>query len=113
MNEGINRLFQRDNSIPTIKKFEIDLNELKEFLNIYDDSDDVLIKSLVNAGKQYIKDYTGLTEEEMIEKKDSLKIALFLIVSDLYDNRGQQSLQNKQNTMLTSILDMYCKNYLH
>ena len=96
----------------TIEKFEIDLNELKEFLNVYDDSDDILIKSLVNAGKQYIKDYTGLTEEEMIEKKDSLKIALFLIVSEMYENRGQQSLQNKRNTMLTSILDMHCKNYL-
>lgn len=115
MNEGIIRLFQIDNSTPTIEeeKFEIDLDELKEFLNIFDNSDDILIKSLVNAGKQYIKDYTGLTEEEMLEKKESLKIALFLIVSDLYDNRGQESLQNKRNTMLTSILDMYCKNYLH
>ena len=113
MNEGINKLFQRDNSTPTIEKFEVDLNELKEFLNIYDDADYTLLKSLTLAGKQYIKDYTGLTEEEMIEKKESLKIALFLIISDLYDNRGQQSLQNKRNTMLTSILDMYCKNYLH
>ena len=101
-----------DDAKTTIEKFEIDLNELKEFLNVYDDSEDILIKSLINSGKQYIKDYTGLTEEEMIEKKESLKIALFLIVSDLYDNRGQQSLQNKRNTMLTSILDMYCKNYL-
>lgn len=115
MNEGILKLFQMDNSTPTMKKekFEIDLDELKEFLNIFDNSDDILIKSLVNAGKQYIKDYTGLTEEEMLEKKESLKIALFLIVSDLYDNRGQESLQNKRNTMLTSILDMYCKNYLY
>lgn len=112
--EGINKFFRRDNSKPTIEKekFEIDLNELKEFLNVYDDSDDTLIKSLINAGIQYIKDYTGLTEEEMLEKKESLKIALFLIVSEMYDNRGQQSLQNKRNTMLTSILDMHCKNYL-
>ena len=102
-----------NDSKDTIEKFEIDLNELKEFLNIYDNSDDTLLNSLVFAGKQYIKDYTGLTEEEMVEKKESLKIALFLIVSDLYDNRGQQSLQNKRNTMLTSILDMYCKNYHH
>lgn len=92
--------------------FEIDLNELKEFINIYDDSDDILIKSLVNAGKQYIKDYTGLSEEEMVAKKDGLKVALFLIVSDLYDNRGQQNLQYKRNLMLTSILDMYSLNYL-
>lgn len=92
--------------------FEIDLNELKEFLNIYDDSDDILIKSLVNAGKQYIKDYTGLSEKEMVAKKDGLKVALFLIVSDLYDNRGQQNLQYKRNLMLTSILDMYSLNYL-
>ena len=115
MNEGIIRLFQIDNSTPTIEKekFEIDLDELKEFLNVYDNSDDTLIKYLISAGIHYIKDYTGLTEEEMLGKKDSLKIALFLIVSDLYDNRGQQSLQNNRNTMVTSILDMYCKNYLY
>ena len=35
MNEGINKLFQRDNSTPTIEKFEVDLSELKEFLNIF------------------------------------------------------------------------------
>lgn len=115
MNEDIFRFFKMDNSKPTIEKekFEVDLDELKDFLNVYDNSDDTLIKSLIGAGIQYIKDYTGLTEEEMIEKKESLKIALFLIVSETYDNRGQQSLQNKRNTMLTSILDMYCKNYLY
>lgn len=89
-----------------------DIQELKEFLNIFHDDDDKLINSFVNFANNYIKDYTGLTFEQIEEKKESLKVALFLIVSDLYDNRGQQNLQYKRNMMLSSILDMYCINYL-
>lgn len=89
-----------------------DIQELKEFLNIFHDDDDTLLKSFVNFANNYIKDYTGLTSEQIQEKRESFKIALFLIVSDLYDNRGQQNLQYKRNLMLSSILDMYCMNYL-
>ena len=89
-----------------------DIQELKEFLNIFHDDDDKLINLFVNFANNYIKDYTGLTFEQIEEKKESLKVALFLIVSDLYDNRGQQNLQYKRNMMLSSILDMYCINYL-
>jgi len=89
-----------------------DIQELKEFLNIFHDDDDILIKSFVNFANNYIKDYTGLTLEQIQEKRESFKIALFLIVSDLFENRGQQSLQYKANLMLTSILDMYSVNYL-
>lgn len=88
-----------------------DIQELKEFLNIFHD-DDILINSFVNFANNYIKDYTGLTLEQIQEKRESFKVALFLIVSDLYDNRGQQNLQCKANLMLTSILDMYSVNYL-
>lgn len=89
-----------------------DIDELKEFINVYHSDDDMLISSLANFAVNHIKDYTGLTIEQIQEKRDSLKIALFLIVADLYDNRGQQSLQYKTSLMLQSILDMYCMNYL-
>ena len=89
-----------------------DIQELKEFLNIFHDDDDTLLKSFVNFANNYIKDYTGLTLDQIREKRESFKIALFLIVSDLYDNRGQQNLQYKRNLILSSILDMYCMNYL-
>lgn len=89
-----------------------DTQELKEFLNIYHNDDDILLTSLVNFSVNFIKDYTGLDDVKIQEKKEALKIALFLIVSDLYDNRGQQNLQYKRNLMLTSILDMYSVNYL-
>lgn len=89
-----------------------DISELKEFINVYHNDDDILITSLANFSVNYIKDYTGLNDEQIGEKKESLKIALFLIVADLYDNRGQQNLQYKTNLMLKSILDLYCVNYL-
>lgn len=88
------------------------LEEIKNYLNVYHNEDDILIKSLVEMAIEYIKDYTGLTNEEIEQKKNSLKVAIMLICSDAYDNRGQTTLQQKQNLLLTSILNLHSKNYL-
>lgn len=89
-----------------------DLQEVKEFINVFHDEDDVLIKSFVTFAENYIKNYTGLCSEEVMKLKESLKVAVYLIVSELYDNRGQQNLQYKRSLILTSILDMHSINYL-
>lgn len=88
------------------------LSEVKSYLNIYHNEDDALIFSLAQMAIEYIKDYTGLTNEEIEQKKNSLKVAIMLICSDAYDNRGQTTLQHKQNLLLTSILNLHSKNYL-
>lgn len=88
------------------------LSEVKSYLNIYHNEDDVLISSMVQMAIEYIKDYTGLTDEEIEAKKNSLKVAIMLICSDAYDNRGQTTLQHKQNLLLTSILNLHSKNLL-
>ena len=61
---------------------------------------------------EYIKDYTALNDEEIEVKMNSLKVAIMIICSDAYDNRGQTTLQHKQNLLLTSILNLHSKNYL-
>lgn len=88
------------------------LREVKSYLNIYHNEDDTLIYSLAQMAIEYIKDYTALNDEEIEAKMNSLKVAIMLICSDAYDNRGQSTLQHKQNLLLTSILNLHSKNYL-
>ncbi len=88
------------------------LEEIKNYLNVYHNEDDLLIQSLAEMSIEYIKDYTALTDEQIQAKMNSLKVAIMLICSDAYDNRGQTTLQHKQNLLLTSILNLHSKNYL-
>lgn len=88
------------------------LEEIKNYLNVYHNEDDLLIQSLAEMSIEYIKDYTALTYEQIQAKMNSLKVAIMLICSDAYDNRGQTTLQHKQNLLLTSILNLHSKNYL-
>lgn len=88
------------------------LEEIKNYLNVYHNEDDLLIQSLAEMSIEYIKDYTALNDEEIEVKMNSLKVAIMIICSDAYDNRGQTTLQHKQNLLLTSILNLHSKNYL-
>ena len=88
------------------------LDEIKAYLNVYHNEDDVLIRSLAEMAVEYIQDYTGLNDDEMFKKSNSLKVALMLLVSESYDFRGQTTLQHKQNLLLTSILNLHSRNYL-
>ena len=88
------------------------LEEIKNYLNVYHNEDDLLIQSLAEMSIEYIKDYTALNDEEIEAKMNSLKVAIMIICSDAYDNRGQTTLQHKQNLLLTSILNLHSKNYL-
>lgn len=89
-----------------------ELEEIKAYLNVYHSEDDELIEAIAEMAVEYVKDYTGLSVEEIEAKKNSLKVAIMLICNDAYDNRGQTTLQHKQNLLLTSILNLHSKNLL-
>lgn len=87
---------------------EIDL--VKQYLGIYHDEDNALIRGLISASKKYILDYTGLTEQQYMEHEGSLTVVLFMLVSQYYDNRSMQSLQLKENIAIDNILNLYRNN---
>ena len=95
------------NEYPQIK------DSIKNFHNVVlkkFDWENYVYKCILAA--EYIKDYTALNDEEIEAKMNSLKVAIMIICSDAYDNRGQTTLQHKQNLLLTSILNLHSKNYL-
>lgn len=98
-----------------MKVSEITIAELKEYLKVDDDISDILILNLLSAAIAYIKGQTGMSEEE-IDTHDDLIPAVYVLVSDLYDNREYAQKSNrtvvKPNIVVRSILDMYCKTLL-
>lgn len=95
-----------------MKISEITLDYVKEYLRVYDESDDKLIESFMNISKSYIKSYTGLTYDK-IYTIDELSIAYLLLISDYYDNRsGTVASNTTTNISLKNILNMHSINLL-
>ncbi len=91
-----------------MKVSEITVDDLKEYLMI-DDANELVVM-LVNA-KAYIRSYTGLTVEEMDTHEDLVHV-VYVLVSDMYDNRALMVSKNYANRMVESILNLYSTNLL-
>ena len=96
-----------------ITNLNIDLDEVKQFLNISyeDEATDEEVERIIKSATKYVKNYTGRTEEEVAENEDLIE-AIFLVCSEMYDNIGLNNVQYKRNLMLQSILDMHSINLL-
>lgn len=81
------------------------------YLHIYHDEDDNILDLMKIASIAHIKNYTGLNDEEL-ETKDDLTIALLVLVSELYENRIMTVEKDKVNPVIKSILDSHCINFL-
>lgn len=90
----------------------INISHCKKHLNIEDEftEDDFLIGIYLHAAKDYIKNYTSLTVEQL-DLIPSIVIAVLVITSDAYTRRalafGYDN--NKINFIVKSILDMHRK----
>ncbi|MCX7903276.1 MAG: head-tail connector protein [Caloramator sp.] len=94
-----------------MKISDVSIEDIKQYANIYHNEDDNLISSIITAAKSYIRNYTGLTDEQMDQKED-LTIALMVLCSEMYDNRAFTVEDSKVNSVIKSILDMHSINLL-
>lgn len=91
---------------------DVTVNDLKDYLNIMHDEDDTLIRSILYGTRAYIKNYTGLTTENM-DKYDELSITLFVIASEMYDNRLMTVDKiSKVNPLVENMLNLHSVNLL-
>lgn len=92
---------------------EVFIQDLIEYAN--EDQDDVEVVKLFNtilvACKAYIKNYTGLTDEQMDTKED-LTYALMVMANEMHENRIYTVNNNNVNKVVQSILDMHSINLL-
>jgi uncharacterized phage protein (predicted DNA packaging) len=95
-----------------MKISEIEVKDVKNYLNIFHDEDDTLIRSILFGAKSYIKSYTGLSTEAL-DRYDDLSIAVFVVVSELYDNRSMQMDKTaKANPLIETILGLHSINLI-
>ena len=87
----------------------ITLNDVKNYLRITDTDDDSLLEIILAAATSYILSFTALTAEEA-DLIPELSIALMCLCSDMYDVRTSQASNDKQNPIVSTILNMHRRN---
>lgn len=79
-----------------------------------DGTDQEVVKSfekLLPASKSYIKNYTGLTLEE-IDNIEEFPIVVMVLANEMYENRLLTVEDDKVSSYIKSILDMNSVNLL-
>lgn len=94
-----------------MKISEITKNEIKQYLHVYHDEDDNMISAILVAAKAFVKGYTGL-ENDKLDAHEDLSMAVFILASELYDNRVYIVDKNNVNAAIQAILDMHSVNLL-
>lgn len=94
-----------------MKISEIGVVELKNYLNVYHAEDDKLISAILIAAKSFVRSYTGLSDENLDIYED-LSMAVFILGSELYDNRVYTVENNNVNPVIQAILNMHSVNLL-
>lgn len=94
-----------------MKISDISLETVKDYLKVENDIEDTLIDNILTASKNYVKNYTGLTDEE-IDKKEDITLAVLVLANEMYSNREYTVEKNILNPVITSILDMHSMNLL-
>jgi uncharacterized phage protein (predicted DNA packaging) len=81
----------------------MELTDIKEYLRVDHDDEDVLLMSLLAAAESYIKQQTGKTKvvvnevEVAISTDELYKLCVKLMVAHWYENRAVQSPTNLTN----------------
>jgi hypothetical protein len=94
-----------------MKISEITISEIKNYLHVYHTEDDNLLTAILVASKAFVRNYTGLSAE-MLDISDDLSMVVFILASELYDNRVYTVENNNINPAIQSILNMHSVNLL-
>ena len=89
---------------------DITVQNVADFLRL-DDASDPILTPMMAAAKQFIIDYTGLTEIELDEHED-FYIAYMVLVQDMYDNRAMYVDKDNVNRVVESVLFRHRTNFV-
>lgn len=93
-----------------MKVSEVQPVDLAEFLRLDDYREDEM-QRILDSTKDYIRSYTGLTDEEIDTHADFLA-AFLVLCQDMYDNRAMYVEKSNVNRVVESILNMHRVNLL-
>ena len=95
------------------KVSEIEVDDVANYLRLteIDDAENAYLDNLITIAKDFIKKYTGLTDEKM-DKHSDLVIVVFILCQDMYDNRSLIVDNTNMNKVVTTILGLHSNNLL-
>ena len=97
-----------------MKFTEAKIENIKQYCRVEHDDENSLFQIILMGAKSHIRTYTGLEDEKLDELSD-VTIALFVIASEMYENRigtNTGNKNNKFNELLDRILGSHSINLL-
>lgn len=97
-----------------MKISEITLEMIKDYINAPEEKDKT-VQLLLDSSKHFIKNRTGISDDEKLDKYEDLTLALLCLCSDMYDRRQFMLDSNNGvpiNVIVESILNMHSFNLL-
>jgi len=94
-----------------LKSSEVTLQDVKAYARIDFDYEDSILEIILEAMKEYIKNCTELSYEQIDEKKD-LTLVLLALCNEVYDNRQVTTQKSNINVVIKSILSKYNINLI-
>lgn len=94
-----------------MKISELTTEEVANFIRV-DDPDETELSGLMAAAKNYIKTYTGQTDE-FIDTQEDLTYVYLALIGEMYERRQRQLDKATQpNQTFVEILNLYCINQI-
>lgn len=92
---------------------DITVTDVIDYLRIPEVTDEItsLLTTALNVAKQFVMSYTGLDAEGMDAHED-LVIVIYVLCSDMYDNRAYYVDKSNINNVVETILNLHCTNLL-
>ena len=81
------------------------LEEVKSYLRIEYEEDDILLANLIEVSEEYIDSCVGIAYKS---DEKAMKLANLLqkkLIADMFDNRGTEISNSTKDTIVTTILD--------
>ncbi len=67
----------------------VSLNEMKNYLRVDFDDDDMLLRNIMESAQQLCMDVARMDDEDAFEEEPSAKIAVMYAVAYLYEHREE------------------------
>lgn len=95
------------------KVSEITYQDVASYIRLSEvtQDDQNYINTLISVAKDYIKKYTGITDEDLDNYED-LIIVVFVLCEDMYDNRSLYVDNTNLNKVVETILGLHSNNLL-
>lgn len=87
---------------------EITTKDIADFIRLDEvgSAEETQLNTFLNVAKDYIKNYTGLTD---LDEYADLVIVVYILCQDMYDNRSMYVNKSNPNKVVQTILDMHTR----